>query len=338
MDSLVTLGVPGVVLLIRERGRNVTLTAGVSSLTTSTMNSTASALPMLASKRFRIGSLSKTYLATVMLQLVSESRANLEDTVERWVPGAIVNGQTITIRQLLNHTSGICEYFNDPRVLAPYFGGDFGFAWTPRQLVGIADSHGPGPTPGVLQEYSNTNYTLLALVIEAVTGRTMSQVLQERLLNPLALGRTTLAVAANPDASRVRGYLLSDGPPLDVTDLFPFYWGAGNIVSDVADVSRFYDALLSGALLPAPMLTAMKSPAPSPGNNIGIGHIRTQTPCGVAYGHDGAVPGSFATSFGVSGGRVVVALSNGITLDDRVAVNPATDALLQRMLSLAACG
>jgi len=330
MDSLVALGVPGVVLLVQDGSRSTVLTSGVSSLTDSKV--------MRPNDRFRIGSLTKSYLSTVMLQLVAESRAGLDDPVARWVPGVVSNGATITIRQLLNHTSGIFEYYNDPQVLAPYFDGDFGFTWTPRQLMAIADSHGPGPTPGTVQEYSNSNYTLLGLVVEAVTGRTLSQVMQQRLFTPLGLTHTTFAVDASPDASRARGYLLSDSDPLDVSDLYPFYWGAGNIVSDAADVARFYDALLGGRLLPASLLTSMKAPVAGTTNNYGFGLMRTNTPCGDAYGHDGATPGYSADALAFGGGRVVVAFSNALTFADSHSNNPAADALWQRMLFLAACG
>jgi len=329
-DSLVSLGVPGIILLVKDRSRSITLTSGVSSLTATTS--------MRPNDRFRIGSLTKTYLSAIVLQLVAESRVSLDDRVERWVPGAISNGGSITIRQLLNHTSGIFDYYNDPRVLAPYFGGDFAFAWAPRQLIAIADSHGPDSTPGTVQEYSNSNYTLLGLVVEEVTGRTLSQVTQERLFAPLGLAHSTFAMDANPDQSRARGYLLSDGDPLDVSDLFPFYWGAGNIVSDAADVARFCAALLDGQLLPAPLLAAMKAPVAGTTNNYGFGLIRTPTPCGNAYGHDGATPGYSADVLAVGGGRVVVAFSNALTFADSHAVNPAADTLWQRMLFLAACG
>jgi D-alanyl-D-alanine carboxypeptidase len=330
MDSLVSLGVPGMVLLMKDGARTVTLTAGTSNSATRTA--------MRENDRFRIGSLTKTYLSVLMLQLVNESRVKLDDPVSRWVPGAVSNASQVTIRELLNHTSGIFDYFNDERVLAPYLAGDFGFVWTPRQLIAIADGHGPGPAPGTVQAYSNSNYTLLGLVVEAVTGRALGDVLQSRLIIPLGLAHTTFAIDAAQDVSRAHGYLLTGGDPLDVTDLYPFYWGAGNIVSDAADVARFYDALLAGRLLPAGLLAAMKTPFAGNSSNYGLGLVRSSTPCGNAFGHDGATPGYRAEALVMPNGRVITAFANSLTFDDKVATDPAAEALWRRILMAAACG
>ncbi len=322
--------VPGVVLHIGDGNRGETLVAGRSSL--------AGTSSMRENDRFRIGSITKSYLSVVMLQLVAESRASLDDSVERWVPGVIANGNAITIRQLLNHTSGLFDYFHDAQVLLPYLSGDFAFAWAPRQLLAIANARGPVSAPGVTQQYSNSNYTLLGLVIEAVAGHSLAQVLQTRLYTPLGLSRTTLAVDASPDASRARGYLLGDDTPLDVTDLYPFYWGAGNVVSDAADVARFYSALMRGQLLTPAQLAVMKAPPAGASSNYGLGIMRTAMPCGDMFGHGGATPGYSASAWAFNSGRVVVALANSLTFDDHLAPNPAAEALWNRMLLTAACG
>jgi D-alanyl-D-alanine carboxypeptidase len=130
---------------------------------------------MRASDRFRIGSVTKTYVATVALQLVAERRLALVDTVARWLLGLVPNGEHITIRELLSHSSGIPELDQDPRVLKPYLSGHLAYHWTPRALVKIAVSHRARFAPGTRYSYSNTNYLLVGMVIEAVTGESLSR-------------------------------------------------------------------------------------------------------------------------------------------------------------------
>jgi D-alanyl-D-alanine carboxypeptidase len=163
---------------------------------------------MRANDRFRIGSVTKTYVATVALQLVAERRLTLMDTVARWLPGLVPNGEHITIRELLNHSSGIPEFDQDPRVLKPYLSGHLAYHWTPRALVKIAVSHRARFAPGTRYSYSNTNYLLVGMVIEAVTGESLSRELEQRLFRPLHLaGLDELPHAAGACAS-VRPRLL----------------------------------------------------------------------------------------------------------------------------------
>ena len=126
---------------------------------------------MDARNHFKIASLTKPYTATVVLQLVAEGTLHLSDSVERWLPRLVPNGEHITLRQLLNHVSGIADFESDPRYLEPYLSGDLAFYWAPRQLVEMAVSHPPLFPPGVTRHasYSNTNYVLLGLVVEAAT-------------------------------------------------------------------------------------------------------------------------------------------------------------------------
>ena len=103
---------------------------------------------MRADNHFKIASLTKTYTATVVLQLVGEGKLSLDDSVERRLPGVVPNGSRITIRQLLNHTSGLHDFEDDPRYLKPYLGGNFAYYWSPRQLVRMGVSHKPLFAPG----------------------------------------------------------------------------------------------------------------------------------------------------------------------------------------------
>src|SRR4051812_17583019 len=115
LDALVAAGAPGGVLFVRNGNHTVSYTAGLADV--------SARRPMRAAERFRIASLTKNYTATVVLQLVAEGRLDLDDTVEQRLPGVVPNGSGITIRQLLNHTSGLFDDERDPEILKPYFAG-----------------------------------------------------------------------------------------------------------------------------------------------------------------------------------------------------------------------
>src|SRR3954467_7903138 len=150
LDAVVTAGAPGVILFVRDGNRITRLSAGIGDI--------AHKAPMRPAHHFKIASLTKTYTATVVLQLVGEGKVGLDDTVQRWLPGVVPNGDGITIRQLLNHTSGPPDFEDSPRNLKPYQGGDFAYCWSPRQLVKIGGSQKPLFNPGSSWSYSNTNY------------------------------------------------------------------------------------------------------------------------------------------------------------------------------------
>ena len=163
LDQLVAKGAPGAVLYSYDKGQVTALQSGLADL--------AARTPMTADTFFRIGSLTKTYVSTAVLQLVAKHRSALGAPVSRYLPGLMAGQPRVTLRQLLDHTSGIYEFNDDPRVLAPYLEGDLGHVWTPRRLVRIAFSHDPVARPGTAYHYSNTNYVLAGLIIQAVTGK-----------------------------------------------------------------------------------------------------------------------------------------------------------------------
>ena len=162
----------------------ITVTSGLGEVSTKT--------PIRANDRIRVASLAKTYTATVVLQLVGEGKLRLTDTVERWLPGLVPHGDAISIRQLLNHTSGLADFEYDPTVLAPYLAGDLSHPWAPRRLVQIAVSHPPLFAPGTDESYSSTNYLLAGLIVEARTGHTLGSELNRRIFQPLHLTRHQL--------------------------------------------------------------------------------------------------------------------------------------------------
>ncbi|MFJ8937171.1 serine hydrolase domain-containing protein [Streptomyces sp. NPDC102365] len=280
--------------------------------------------------KFRIASASKTFVATVALQLVGEGRLSLDDTVEHWLPGVVSghgnDGGAITVRQLLQHTSGLFDYTRDFPVLSgktAYEAGRY-TTWTPEQLVGIGMKHAPNFAPGEGWSYSNTNYILAGMIIEKATGHTWQQEVTARVIRPLGL-RHTLAPTTD---SRMPGRHLhgysgfgEPGDPIDVTEFNPSAAGAaGAMISTTADLSRFYQALLGGRLLRPAELTAMRTTVRAPeldpgwaGARYGLGLMEIPLSCGGSYySHGGDIPG-YTTRDGVSadGRRTVVLNATG---------------------------
>ncbi|HEY2371436.1 MAG TPA: serine hydrolase domain-containing protein [Gaiellaceae bacterium] len=303
LAQLVAAGAPGAIVLTRDGDRTVRISSGLADVGTKA--------PMRANDRFRIASLTKSFVATVVLQLVGERKLTLDASVERFLPGLVPDGARITIRELLNHTSGLFDYENDPRVLKPYLSGNLGYHWPPRALVEMAVSHKPLFAPGSRYSYSNTNYILAGLIVEAISGRPLSGELRRRIFEPLQLRSTSFPTAPGIAAPYAHGYYLLGTPPAtDVSGLSPFPWAAGAIVSTVADLATFYRALLSGRLLGPGLLRAMETTVPEgrgqsdmPGERSGLGLQLFPTRCGVAYGHNGTFPGYLVYAFTSKDGR-----------------------------------
>ena len=145
-------------------------------------------------------------MATVVLQLAAEGTLGLDDALERWLPGLVANGQAITLRQLLNHTSGIYNYTDDQALNSSLIRNPRRVL-TPVELVAVATKHGPNFDPGTRWSYSNTGYILLGLVIEKATATSLEQELRERIFEPLALTRTRFPAAPTLPRPFAHGYL-----------------------------------------------------------------------------------------------------------------------------------
>lgn len=303
IEAAVRDGVPGVVAQARDRDGTWNGTAGVANLRTGRER--------LPQDRYRVGSITKTFVATVVLQLEAEGRLSLDDTVDRWLPGVVRghghDGRRITLRQLLNHTSGIYNYTDDQGFVDKVFGDGFFEhrydTWRPRQLVGIATEHEPYFAPGAGWHYSNTNYILAGMVVEKVTGRSYASEIGRRILRPLSLRATSVpgTDARMPRPSGRAYSKLSEDPKAkihDVTELNPSgAWSAGEMISDSADLQRFYRALLKGELLPRKQLREMTSTVPvdpkEPDVRYGLGLMQLKTSCGKdVWGHGGGIHGS----------------------------------------------
>ncbi len=303
IEAAVREGVPGVVAQARERNGAWSGTAGVGNLRTGRER--------LPQDRYRVGSITKTFTATVLLQLEAEGRLDLDDTVESVLPGVVRgsghDGRRITLRQLLNHTSGIYDYTRDKDFGEKVFGDGFlrhrYDTWTPRQLVAFAMRHQPDFSPGTDWKYSNTNYILAGMAVEKVTGRSYAAEIGRRILRPLRLRATSLpGTDARVPGPASRAYAKLSADPAakihDVTALNPSIAGAaGEMISDSDDLQRFYRALLKGGLLPPlqlkEMTTTVATDPQRPDARYGLGLMQLKLSCGKdVWGHGGGIHGS----------------------------------------------
>ncbi|MFI8093579.1 serine hydrolase domain-containing protein [Streptomyces sp. NPDC086080] len=276
--------------------------------------------PMNATDRLRAGSITKTFTATVVLQLAAEHRIALDAPVDRYLPGLIrrngYDGRRITVRQLLRHTSGLPDYLDAPE-------------WQdaernryrhvePGELVAGALAL---PRPRGEWHYATTNYLLAGLIIREVTGRPPEAEITRRVIRPLGLRDTYWP----GDDTRIHGphsrsyYTREDGRPADGTAWNMTFGGVGGaLVSTPTDLTRFITALLGGRLLPAGQLAEMRRTVAAdpdrlwPGARYGLGLIASPLRCGGSWwGHAGTVPGGHRalTAVGPGGRSVAVALN-----------------------------
>ena len=275
---------------------------------------------MRADNHFKIASVTKPFTATVVLQLVGEGKLRLDDTIDRHLPGLVPNGSGISVRQLLNHTSGLHDFEDNPRYLEPYLNGDFAYYWAPRQLVQMGVAQKPLFAPGTDYSYSNTNYVVAQLIVEKITGKPLGAELKRRIFQPLRLHDTSYPTRRpGLPSPYAHGYMLLGKPPLtDVTGVSPSLApGSGGIVSTVRDVADFGRALLSGRLLEPAQMRAMKTTVSertgklvSSGRGQGLGIGRAGTHC-VGWGHSGELPGyDVQTVFSEDGRRQAVLMIN----------------------------
>ena len=257
LDAVVAAGSPGALVLVDRGGSRRQEAAGLAVLRGS--------VPLRAGYRFRAGSITKTFVAVLVLQLVAEKKLGLGDTVERWLPGLVPNGDRITVRQLLAHTSGLADYAGDSAFLRRTV-SEPRRRWTPRELVGVAVGQGPVARPGERFAYASTNYVLLGLIVERATGTTVERQLRRRIFTPLQLTDTSFSAGTDVPGRHAHGYAPSqhDGIVGSLaaardrsTASASWGWAAGAIVSTAPDLSRFFATLLQGRLLPARLLTLM---------------------------------------------------------------------------------
>jgi D-alanyl-D-alanine carboxypeptidase len=248
--ALAETSTPGALVGVWFPGRGTwTMAAGIGDLPT--------AAPMSFADHVRIASITKTFTATVVLQLVEEGTLSLDDRLGHFITG-IPNGDGITIRQLLSMSAGVYNYIHDPLIAVDYVADPL-LPFTPEQVVDIVRAYGEADFPPDAEvRYSDSNYVLLGLIIEQVTGRSVAAEITDRIILPLGLTGTSYPDTPEMPAPYARGYLGEQpGDPLrDVTRSNPAVAAAaGAMISTVADLKTWAAALATGALL-SPALQA----------------------------------------------------------------------------------
>lgn len=201
---------------------------------------------------FKIGSVTKTFTANTILQLVDEGKLSLDDKIDEFVKG-VPNGDKITIRQLLNHTSGLFNY-GDSQTWVDLYVQDVDRKWTTRQLLDIAFNEEVYFAPGESMHYSNTNYLLLGLVIEKVTGQKAEEAIKRRTIDRLGLKKTYFATSNILAKPYAHGYASKGPDTKEVEDATKAVdpsctWTAGAMVSTLGDLMVWGRALGAGTLL-----------------------------------------------------------------------------------------
>jgi D-alanyl-D-alanine carboxypeptidase len=306
--------VPGALASVRDRdGRTTNLTAGVGDIRTKAKVPTDGYI--------RIASNTKMFTAVAILQLAGEGKLRLDDSVDKYLPGVIrgkgFDARKITIRNLLQHTSGIqTDTFLGQGGIVPIRNTYF----EPRDLVDSALAQGAKSKPGKEFSYSNTGYVILGLVAQKVTGRPFAEVITKRIVDRIGLKRTYYP---GPGDRAIRdphphGYLLDEkGALVDITEFDPSIAGAaGQIISTPSDLNQFLVALHTGKLLKPGELTEMRKTVPATGMpngwEYGLGQIKFKLSCGiVAWGHGGDADGfQSRTAITTDGRAVTVAATN----------------------------
>jgi D-alanyl-D-alanine carboxypeptidase len=329
LDAITATGVPGVLAEVRTGTRQLRGTSGVADLD--------SRQPVNGNGFFRIGSNTKTFLSVVVLQLVAEHRLSLDDTVGHWLPGVVHgngnDGGKITIRELLQHTSGLHNYTDDlqAQITSPEAYRKLEFRQFSRHdLLNIALAHRPDSAPGAAWNYSNTNYILLGMVIDKVTHDSWENQVTRRIIIPLGLHHTdapgTSTRLPRPHAT---GYLIFDKNTRVDTTAENMSWAdsAGALISTAADLTRFWSAIGRGALLGPEQTREMRQTVPAtggdsasvPASRYGLGIFFIPLSCGGGYwSHEGDVPGYNTIGAVSRDGRTTVALSVNSNVDDPV--------------------
>ncbi|MFD8479494.1 serine hydrolase domain-containing protein [Kitasatospora sp. NPDC059673] len=345
VDALTALGATGVqARLSGPDGLDVTAVGGVADTTS------RQAVP--ANGYFRIASMTKAFVATVVLQLVADGKLSLDDTVESRLPGVVSgngnDGRAITVRDLLQHRSGLHDDYPD-YTSEEDFRKHRNDTVTPQQTVARAMAHQPDFKPGTNWNYDNTGYVLLGMMIERVTGHPWHQEVRERIVRPLGLDHTsrpgTDPTLPQPHAATYQRFQ-EGGPLVDVTEQV----GAGTngeagLISTTADLDRFLQGLLGGRLLPPAQLALMQQTVPvgqdfeqlMPGARDGLGLFSRPLSCGGVYwGHEGGDSGWItATGVTADGRRAVTVSLSGVRIagpEDVVRIAAAENKLVDDAL------
>ncbi|MFF5535309.1 serine hydrolase domain-containing protein [Streptomyces cinerochromogenes] len=250
--------------------------------------------PALENGRFRAGSVTKVVTASIVLQLAAEGRIDLDGTVQHYLPGLLTKDfAPITVRQLLNYTSGLRPGASLGDTVEEGYAHRFE-TLTPRQVVADSVAQGPAYAPGTRQTYGNIHYTVLGMLIEKVTGDSYAHQAEVRIFRPLGMRHSSFPVGGDPriHGPHNRGYDWIDGRLVDVTDWnMTDRFAAGDLISTTADLERLLVGLFRGRVVPEPQLREMFTLPDVPGAQYGAALERFEVNGKVIWGKTGSRPG-----------------------------------------------
>jgi D-alanyl-D-alanine carboxypeptidase len=320
----------GIATLYRDR-RTTVLRAGRADVT-------RPGAPRLGD-HMRIASIAKAFSGAVALHLVAQRRLGLDDTIGRQLPGMMpAEWSAVTVRQMLNHTSGLPDYTRSDGFREQATKDPRGYV-SPMQIIDWVRGAALNFSPGSRYEYSNTDNIVVGLIAERVSGRSYGQLLSRIVFQRAGLTQTTFpARRISLPAPFLHGYQVGPGkPPHDVTTfLSPSgAWASGAIVSTPADLGAFIRADLGGRFFgqaqrrqQMQFVRGSSSPAGPGTNSAGLAIFRYQTRCGTVYGHTGNFPGYVQWAAATADGRRSVTTSLNIAAP--------TGALLARLRAVQA--
>jgi D-alanyl-D-alanine carboxypeptidase len=295
LDALVEAdgGPPGAIVTLRRGSHTTVLTAGVAD--------TQSGRPPRVRDHMRIASVAKAFSGAVALNLVARGRLDLDDTIGEVRPDLPDAWSAVTLRQLLDHTSGLPDYTKSDGFIAQFQDDPGGFV-SPSTIIGWVADDSLVFTPGSDYEYSNTDNIVVGLMAEKVTGRSYGRLLREIVFEPLRLRETSFPTTPALPRPFIHGYVVEPGAaPEDVSTLLSpsGAWASGAIVSTPKDLNAFIRGYLGARLFPAWLqrqqlrfVSGGESSPPGPGeNSAGLAVFRYRTRCGTVYGHTGNFPG-----------------------------------------------
>jgi D-alanyl-D-alanine carboxypeptidase len=286
-------GPPGAIATLYRDGRLKTITAGVARV--------GSHRAPRASDHMRIASIAKAFSGAIALQLVQQGRLDLDDTVAQRRPDLPRAWRRVTVRQLLNHTSGLPDYTHSAGFSKQVATHPKAYV-SPRKVISWVARKPLVFRPGSRYEYSNTDNIVVGLIAERMTSTSYGRLLRMRIFDRLGLRHTSLPTTARLPRPYLHGYFVEPGKrPQDVSELLnpSGAWASGGIVSTPADLNRFIRGLLGGRLFGAAaraqqhrFIPGGRSSPPGPGRNAaGLALFRYRSRCGTVYGHTGNFPG-----------------------------------------------
>jgi D-alanyl-D-alanine carboxypeptidase len=267
-----------------------------------------------ASDHVRIASITKTFTATAILLQVADGKLSLEDPIGKWLP-SVPNADQITVRDLLAMRSGLYDFTAEPKFLKAFTENPL-MKFSPQDVVKIEETHKPVAAPDTETKYTDSNYVLLGLILEAVTGETVEKVITDKVIEPLGLTHTNFPTTAAMPKPFSQGYFAGDDGKSKIQDYTAVNpkvaWTAGAMVSTLGDLRKYGRELATGTLLP-PSLQAERlkfgdipnGSGPSVGYGLGILHV------GSWLGHDGAIFGfSTVTMYEPKTKTTIAAIAN----------------------------